>query len=41
GEQEAEVNELIKRHHADGATLRREFIINGLMDRKGGVYWRL
>lgn len=37
---EPQVNEMIKRHHADYATLRREFIINKLMDRQDGVYWR-
>jgi hypothetical protein len=38
---EAEVNELIKRFHPDYATLRREFIINRLMQRENGVYWRV
>ena len=38
---EANVNEIIQRHHPDYATLRRELIIRGLMDRKGGVYWRI
>lgn len=38
---EAEVNEILKRHHPDFATLRREFIGNRLMEREGGVYWRL
>jgi len=39
---EKEVNQIIARHHPDYATLRREFIINRLMDREGdgGVYWR-
>lgn len=37
---EARVNEIIKRHHADTATLRREMIMTGLMERKDGVYWR-
>jgi hypothetical protein len=37
---EAEVNEIIKRHHADSATLRRELVGAGLMRREGGVYWR-
>jgi len=37
---ETEVNELIKRHHPDFATLRREFIGNQLMDRADGYYWR-
>ncbi|HEY7347245.1 MAG TPA: metalloregulator ArsR/SmtB family transcription factor [Ktedonobacterales bacterium] len=38
---EAEVNEIIQRHHPDTATLRRELIGNQLMQRKAGVYWRL
>jgi hypothetical protein len=38
---EKEVNEIIGRHHADYCTLRREFIINGLMEREAGVYWRV
>jgi DNA-binding HxlR family transcriptional regulator len=38
---EKEINETIKRHHWDSATLRREFIMNGLMERDHGVYWRL
>jgi DNA-binding HxlR family transcriptional regulator len=37
---EGAVNEVIRRHHPDFATLRRELIINGLMDRYAGVYWR-
>lgn len=37
---EAEVNEVLKRHHPDCATLRREFIMTGMMERKKGVYWR-
>lgn len=38
---EAEVNEVIKRHHPDVATLRRELIMNRFMDRKPeGIYWR-
>jgi hypothetical protein len=37
---ESRVNEIIKRHHADTATLRREMIITGLMERKDGIYWR-
>lgn len=35
------VNEIIKRHHPDSATLRRELIGGGWMAREGGVYWRL
>lgn len=38
---EAQVNELIKRHHPDYATLRREMIGHRLMARENGVYWRL
>lgn len=38
---EREVNEIIKRHHPDCATLRREFIMNRLMERDHGVYWRV
>ncbi len=37
---ESRVNEVIKRHHPDTATLRREMIMTGLMERKAGVYWR-
>ncbi|MHB1630128.1 MAG: DUF2087 domain-containing protein [Bacilli bacterium] len=37
----AEVNEIIGRHHPDFATLRRELIGNGLMEREHGVYWRI
>ncbi len=43
---EPEVNEIIKRHHPDASTLRREFIMTGLMQREDGVagkpsvYWR-
>ena len=40
---EKEVNEIIARHHDDSATLRREFIMNRLMERAGGggIYWRV
>jgi hypothetical protein len=31
---------MIKRHHPDTATLRREFIMTRMMERKKGVYWR-
>jgi hypothetical protein len=37
---EATLNAIIKRHHPDTATLRREMIMNGLMERANGVYWR-
>lgn len=38
---ESEVNEILGRHHPDFATLRRELIGNGLMQREGSVYWRV
>ncbi|WP_258110991.1 metalloregulator ArsR/SmtB family transcription factor [Alicyclobacillus sp. SP_1] len=38
---ESEVNETLKRHHPDFATIRREFIGNKLMLRENGVYWRI
>jgi hypothetical protein len=38
---EKELNALIKRHHPDTATLRREFIGYGLMMRENGLYRRL
>ena len=38
---EPEVNEVIQRHHPDSATLRRELIGHHLMQREGGLYWRL
>jgi hypothetical protein len=37
---EAEVNAILQRRHWDCATLRRELIGAGMMDREGGVYWR-
>jgi predicted transcriptional regulator len=38
---EAAVNEIIKRHHPDTATLRRELIGGGWMARERGTYWRM
>ena len=40
---EKEVNQIIAQHHPDYATLRREFIMNRLMEREdgGGAYWRV
>ena len=38
---EKEVNAILKRHHEDASTLRREFIMNKFMSRDHGVYWRL
>lgn len=37
---EREVNDLLKPFHEDVATLRREFIMNGLMTRANGQYRR-
>jgi len=33
---EAEVNRILRRHHPDCATLRRELFVAGYLDRKGG-----
>lgn len=40
---EAQVNEIIQRHHPDSASLRRELISarTGLMQREDGLYWRV
>jgi DNA-binding transcriptional ArsR family regulator len=38
---EAQVNEIIKRHHPDASSLRREMIGEHLLQREQGVYWRL
>jgi len=38
---EAELNAILKRHHEDSATLRRELIGYRMMAREQGVYWRL
>ncbi len=38
---EREVNDILKRHHPDCATLRRELVDHGLLARERGVYWRL
>lgn len=38
---EREVNELLKRHHPDCATLRRHLIDFGLMERASDHYWLL
>jgi predicted transcriptional regulator len=37
---ETEVNEVLKRHHPDPATLRRELVGAGLLERSQSVYWR-
>ena len=40
---EKQVNEILARYHADTATLRRELVGYGLMQREGGggEYWRI
>ncbi len=38
---EAEINEVIQRHHPDTATLRRELVGTHLMQREASIYWRL
>ncbi len=38
---EAEVNEILKRHHPDHASLRRALIDYNFMRRERGIYWRL
>ena len=37
---ERQVNERLGRYHEDTATLRREMIAEGLMEREAGSYWR-
>ncbi|HTR61954.1 MAG TPA: metalloregulator ArsR/SmtB family transcription factor [Candidatus Binataceae bacterium] len=37
---EAEVNAVIKRHHPDAATLRREMVGYGMLERGKGIYRR-
>ena len=37
---ETEVNEVLLRHHPDPATLRRELVGAGLLQRHQSVYWR-
>ncbi len=38
---EAQVNEIIKRHHPDASALRREMIGERLLQREQGIYWRI
>ena len=38
---EKDVNERIRAFHDDCATIRREFIMNKMMERKAGYYWRI
>ncbi|MGI9145493.1 MAG: metalloregulator ArsR/SmtB family transcription factor [Chloroflexota bacterium] len=37
---EVEVNQLLKRHHPDSATLRREMVGAGMLQREQSIYWR-
>ncbi|WNB91247.1 DUF2087 domain-containing protein [Bacillus sp. NEB1478] len=37
---EPELNQFIKRYHEDFCTIRREFIINGFMERESGSYMK-
>lgn len=37
---EREVNDILKRHHPDSASLRRALVDHGLMRREAGIYWR-
>jgi len=37
---EAEVNDILRRHHDDVASLRRYLVDEGLMTRAAGIYWR-
>ena len=36
----AELNALIRQHHPDSASIRREWIEFGMMDRDQEAYWR-
>ena len=38
---EQELNDFLRRFHPDVATIRREFIVYGLMSRERGMYWRI
>jgi hypothetical protein len=35
---ELQINQFIKQYHEDFCTIRREFIVNGYMDREAGFY---
>jgi DNA-binding transcriptional ArsR family regulator len=37
---ETEVNDLLQQHHPDSATLRRELVGAGLLERQDSIYWR-
>ena len=39
--EERHINEELKRHHWDCATLRREIVASRLMERERGIYRRL
>lgn len=38
---EAQVNEMLQRHHLDASTLRREMVGEHLLQREQGIYWRV
>jgi len=38
---EKQVNEVLRRYHVDTAALRRYMVDNKLLERSGGVYWRV
>ncbi len=38
---EKRVNKILSRYHEDTATLRRELVGAGLMEREAGKYWRI
>jgi hypothetical protein len=38
---EAQLNEILQRHHPDSAFFRKEFVGLGFMERAGGIYWRV
>jgi ArsR family transcriptional regulator, arsenate/arsenite/antimonite-responsive transcriptional repressor len=38
---EREVNVILEEYHEDSATLRRELIGSGLLQREAGVYWKV
>ena len=37
---EQDVNRILKEHHPDSATLRREFVVHGFMERTRSTYRR-
>ena len=37
---EQDVNRILKENHPDSATLRREFVVHGFMDRNHSIYRR-